>query len=75
MWPVLVCFVDTFWEDAHLRDLNDFLVVIFIDGQLNILEGSILLVLWFKDFYVIISIFICFWSQIIRICCLYTSFA
>ena len=73
MWPVLVSLVGTVWEDAHLSDLNGFLLVIFADDQLSILEWCMLLVLWFKDFYVvviIISIYFC--SHTIQICCLYT---
>ena len=51
-------------------DLNGFLLVIFVDSQLNTLESCML---WFKGFYVIIILFIYFCSEAIRICCLYTS--
>ena len=56
-WEIFVSIVSS-WKLSDLRYLNCFLV----DGQLNILEGCIV-VLWSKGFYVEIIILISFHSQ------------
>ena len=53
----------SFLEDVDLSWLNCFLV----DGQLNVLEGCMILVLWLKDFYIVVIKFISLHSQTVGI--------
>ena len=60
--------VGTFLEDVDLSWLNCFLV----DGQLNDLDGCIILVLWYRDCYVMVIISIFLRSQTVGVFCLNT---